>query len=66
MGDEDPADGTTPEDKKKHGRDVRGVGPSLRAWYERTESSFMREWLGQYMHEAECPKCRGERLRIER
>ena len=57
--------GTTPEDKKKYKAEFDGVGPSLRAWYEKTESSFMREWLGQYMHETSCPSCFGDRLRIE-
>jgi excinuclease ABC subunit A len=42
-----------------------GVAALLRRWYERTESSFIKEWLGQYMEEKTCPACRGERLRIE-
>jgi excinuclease ABC subunit A len=58
-------EGTTPEDEKKHGAKFEGVGPSLRGWYEKTESSFMREWLGQFMQERSCPTCHGDRLRIE-
>jgi excinuclease ABC subunit A len=57
--------GSTPDDVKKHKAQFGGVGKALREWYERTESSFIREWLGQYMHEAACPSCNGDRLRIE-
>ncbi|HVU65189.1 MAG TPA: hypothetical protein VHC70_14500, partial [Phycisphaerales bacterium] len=57
--------GTSPEDVKKHKAQFGGVGKALRDWYEKTESSFIREWLGQYMHEAPCPVCNGDRLRIE-
>ena len=57
--------GTTPEDAKKYKHAFDGIGPALRSWYERTESSFIREWLGQYMHEAICPACRGDRLKID-
>ncbi len=57
--------GTTPEDAKKHKHAFEGVGPALQSWYERTESSFIREWLGQYMHEAVCPACKGDRLKID-
>jgi excinuclease ABC subunit A len=57
--------GTTPEDEKKFGAKFEGVGPGLRQWYEKTESSFIREWLSQYMHEAPCPACHGDRLKIE-
>jgi excinuclease ABC subunit A len=57
--------GTTPEDVKEHGASFDGVGKSLRAWYEKTESAWMREWLGQFMREAVCPTCQGDRLRLE-
>jgi excinuclease ABC subunit A len=57
--------GSTPEDEKKHAEKFEGVVAGLRKWYERTESAFMKEWLGQYMREAECPTCLGDRLRIE-
>jgi excinuclease ABC subunit A len=58
-------EGTTPEDKKKFKAEFEGVGPGLRAWYERTESSFIREWLGQFMTEIACPSCHGDRLKLE-
>ncbi len=57
--------GTTEEDKKKYKHAFDGVGTILQNWYEKTESSFIREWLGQYMHETDCPVCRGDRLRID-
>ncbi len=57
--------GTTPEEKEEHGVSFDGVAKSLRSWYEKTESPWMREWLGQFMREVTCPVCRGDRLRIE-
>jgi excinuclease ABC subunit A len=57
--------GTTPADAKKLEGKFEGVTATLRSWYERTESSFIREWLGQYMQEKACPTCSGDRLRIE-
>ena len=54
-------EGTTKADEEEHDASFDGVGPTLRAWYEKTESSFMREWLSQYMHEATCPLCRHRR-----
>ena len=57
--------GTTEEDAKKYKHAFDGVGKILQNWYEKTESSFIREWLGQYMHETDCPVCRGDRLRID-
>ena len=58
-------EGTTPEDAKKHGTKFDGVGPSLRQWYEKTESAWIREWLGEFMQEKDCPACQGDRLKIE-
>jgi excinuclease ABC subunit A len=42
-----------------------GVIPSLQAWFEKTESTWIKEWLHTYMGEKECTTCRGDRLRIE-
>ncbi len=56
--------GTTPADEREFGAKFNGVFESLHQWYQRTESSFMKEWLGQYMEEVVCPECRGDRLRI--
>ena len=58
-------EGTTEADVKEFKAKFTGVGPTLRSWYEKTESSFIREWLGNYMHEKTCPTCAGDRLRIE-
>jgi len=57
--------GTTPADVKEYGTKFPGVFPTLRAWYEKTESSFIREFLGGFMTEHTCPTCNGDRLRIE-
>src|SRR6185436_3690103 len=56
--------GTTPADQKQLGKgQFEGVTKVLRSWYERTESAFIREWLGQYMRDHLCPSCGGDRLR---
>jgi len=57
--------GATPEDEKKHGDSFEGIVHGLRKWYEKTESAYMKEWLGQFMREVECHACLGDRLRIE-
>ena len=57
--------GTSPAQEKKLGAKFDGVAKGLRAWYEKTESAWMREWLGQFMQEKTCPTCHGDRLRIE-
>ncbi|MBC7834400.1 MAG: excinuclease ABC subunit UvrA, partial [Phycisphaerales bacterium] len=54
--------GTTAEDRKKHEATFEGVYGTLRKWLEKTESAFIKEWLGQYMQEKSCPGCRGDRL----
>ncbi len=59
--------GAAAEDEKKRGggEKFEGVVHGLRKWYEKTESSWMKEWLGQFMREAECRTCLGDRLRLE-
>ena len=42
-----------------------GVLPMLHAWFEKTESSWVKDHLHQFQREATCPTCRGDRLRIE-
>ncbi len=42
-----------------------GVLPMLKEWWEKTESTWVREHLQPFMSERECPECRGDRLRIE-
>jgi len=57
--------GTTASDEATLGAKFPGVGPTLKAWYDKTESSYIREWLGGFMMEKVCPLCAGDRLRIE-
>ena len=57
--------GTTPADADQYDANFEGVLASLARWYTKTESAFMKEWLGQYMQEQPCPTCNGDRLRIE-
>ncbi|MBX3364201.1 MAG: excinuclease ABC subunit UvrA [Phycisphaeraceae bacterium] len=42
-----------------------GVLPMLKAWWEKTESQWVREHLQPFMAERTCPECSGDRLRIE-
>jgi excinuclease ABC subunit A len=57
--------GTSEHDEGKYGFSFEGVIPNLRRRYENTDSDFVRERLRQYMSNALCPTCNGERLRIE-
>ncbi len=57
--------GTTPEQAKKHKAAWDGVLPMLRAWFEKTESTWVKEHLHQFQRESVCPTCHGDRLRIE-
>ena len=57
--------GTTDEDKKAFGAAWPGVMPMLADWFEKTESTWVKEHLHQFMAEHECPECKGDRLRIE-
>ncbi len=43
----------------------KGVLPSLQEWWGKTESEYVKEWLAQFMTDAPCLACRGDRLRIE-
>jgi excinuclease ABC subunit A len=57
--------GTTPEQAKKHKAQWDGVLPMLRAWFEKTESTWVKEHLHQYQRETVCHACHGDRLRLE-
>ncbi|MBA4039806.1 MAG: excinuclease ABC subunit A [Planctomyces sp.] len=57
--------GASAADEKEYGEKFAGVGPLLRSWYEKTDSAFVKEWLGGFMHEETCPGCGGDRLRVE-
>ncbi len=57
--------GATARDEARFGATWPGVLPELRRWWEKTESDFVKEWLSQFMTDAPCPTCLGDRLRIE-
>ncbi len=57
--------GTTPEQAKKYKMKWDGVLPMLRAWFEKTESTWVKDHLHQYQRETICHDCHGDRLRIE-
>jgi len=57
--------GTTPADERDYGVSWQGVIPMLESWFEKTESSWAKDHLHQFMTEQPCPACRGDRLRIE-
>jgi len=57
--------GTDAESEKKLGAKWPGVLPMLHAWFEKTESAWVKDHLLQFQTEQECPECRGDRLRIE-
>ncbi|MDX2132740.1 MAG: excinuclease ABC subunit UvrA [Planctomycetota bacterium] len=42
-----------------------GVLPELTTWWKNTDNPSVKEWLGQFMSNTQCPECRGDRLRIE-
>ncbi|GAB4543896.1 MAG: excinuclease ABC subunit UvrA [Phycisphaerales bacterium] len=45
--------------------DWEGVLELLRAWFEKTESTWAKDHLHQFMSQRTCPECAGDRLRIE-
>ena len=57
--------GTTPEQAKKYKAPWDGVLPMLRAWFEKTESTWVKDHLHQYQRETICHECHGDRLRLE-
>ncbi len=57
--------GTTPEQAKQHKAQWDGVLPMLRAWFEKTESTWVKDHLHQYQRETVCHECHGDRLRLE-
>jgi len=57
--------GTTDEDERAYGSAWPGVVPMLDAWFNKTESAWVKDHLHQFMTEQRCPECHGDRLRIE-
>ncbi|MEZ6242378.1 MAG: excinuclease ABC subunit UvrA [Phycisphaerales bacterium] len=57
--------GTDADSEKKFGAKWPGVLPMLTAWFEKTESAWVKDHLLQFQTEQVCPQCQGDRLRIE-
>jgi len=57
--------GASPAQSKAHGIKWAGALPMLRAWFEKTESSWVKDHLHGYQRESVCHECFGDRLRIE-
>jgi len=57
--------GSTKEDKKVYKVKWAGVKPALQTWFDKTESSWVRDHLHKFQTEHTCPSCCGDRLRIE-
>ncbi len=57
--------GTTAQDESVYGAAWPGVLKMCADWFEKTESSWARDHMHQYMAEKPCPVCSGDRLRIE-
>ena len=54
--------GTSAAQEKAYGAEWQGVIPQLKAWFEKTDSKWVKEFLQDYMAELECPTCLGHRL----
>ena len=57
--------GTTPDQAKALKASWPGVLPMLTAWFEKTESAWVKDHLQGFQRESECPACLGDRLRLE-
>ena len=57
--------GTDEEEAAEHGAAWPGVIAILHEWFEKTDSSWSRDHLHQFMTERECPECRGDRLAMK-
>ncbi|MAY73548.1 MAG: excinuclease ABC subunit A [Phycisphaerae bacterium] len=55
----------TGQDSDEWGFTWAGVLPMLSAWFEKTESAWVKDHLHPYMSESVCHTCNGDRLRIE-
>ena len=57
--------GTTSEQEEAFGVKWDGVLAMLQAWFDKTESAWVKDHLHQFQRETTCPACHGDRLRIE-
>ena len=56
--------GTTDAQQDRFGAEWGGVVPHLAAWFEKTDSKWVKEFLQDFMAEQECPQCFGNRLGV--
>ncbi len=57
--------GSDKQSEKKFKVKWAGVIPALSEWFDKTESSWVRDHLHKFQTEHACPACCGDRLRIE-
>ncbi|MGD1916672.1 MAG: excinuclease ABC subunit UvrA [Phycisphaerales bacterium] len=57
--------GTRPEHEEQFSDSWPGVLPMLHDWFNKTESSWVKDHLHTFQSERVCPDCNGDRLRIE-
>ena len=57
--------GTSDAEARRYGARWDGVLPQLQGWFERTESTSVKEYLQQFMAEKECRTCLSDRLSIK-
>ena len=56
--------GTSAEQQDEFGVSWDGVLPMLHAWFEKTESTWVKDHLHTFQREQTCHECHGDRLRI--
>ena len=56
--------GTTEEQEAEYGKSWDGVLPMLQAWFEKTESQWVKDHLHTFQTEQTCPSCNGDRLKL--
>jgi len=62
---EENGKGGTPPTKESYTKPFEGVLPNLARRYKETDSSYIREEIGDYMMLHPCPACKGNRLKPE-
>ncbi|MEM1184890.1 MAG: excinuclease ABC subunit UvrA [Planctomycetota bacterium] len=55
----------TGEHSEEWGVKWAGILPMLQSWWEKTESTWVKDHLHTFQAESVCPTCHGDRLRIE-
>ncbi len=57
--------GADPHDQLEYGVKWAGVMPALAEWFEKTDSSWVKDHLHRFQTERACHACCGDRLRVE-